>query len=51
MIICICNNLSEKELDKMTLTDYKELKNCGICESYVKEYLKRKSKSVQTNKT
>lgn len=37
MIICICNNLAEEDIKKMSLEDYQKIKNCGICEETIKE--------------
>lgn len=36
MIICICNNLNEKDFDKLTEDEYNEIVKCGKCRECVK---------------
>jgi bacterioferritin-associated ferredoxin len=42
MRVCICNNLDEEQIKKLSWEEYEEIKNCGICEETVKEILDEK---------
>jgi bacterioferritin-associated ferredoxin len=51
MIICLCNNITELELQKLTLEEFEELRRCGICKRTAEEVLNAKiSKNLIDNK-
>lgn len=46
MIICICNNLNEKDIKSMSLAEYQAVKCCGICEEDVTNLIQVSRKEV-----
>ena len=44
MYLCICNALTEEDVDKMSLEDYEKVKQCGVCEKIIRE---RKSRCLK----
>jgi uncharacterized protein YuzB (UPF0349 family) len=39
MIVCVCNNLNEDDINNISMEEWNCLKSCGICKETVEKIL------------